>query len=147
MDRFRKAFADKRDIVRIPEVVDELTGPRVLCIEYLDGVKIRQARARGLDMKRIGERYLEVAYTMLFEHGAFHGDLHPGNVLVLDGEVLGLLDFGMVGALSRDMRDALVSMITVQGDTEFASVEQQRHLLATAPTDYDRYAAARIMAT
>ena len=37
-------------------------------------------------------------------------------------------------------------MITVQGDTEFASVEQQRHLLATAPTDYDRYAAARIMA-
>ena len=37
------------------------------------------------------------------------------------------------------MRDALVSMITVQGDTEFASVEQQRHLLASAPTDFDRY--------
>ena len=46
----------------------------------------------------------------------------------------------------QSMRDALVSMITVQGDTEFASVEQQRDLLATAPTDYDRYAAARIMA-
>ena len=46
----------------------------------------------------------------------------------------------------QSMRDALVSMITVQGDTEVASVEQQRHLLATAPTDYDRYAAARIMA-
>ena len=40
----------------------------------------------------------------------------------------------------QSMRDALVTMITVQGDTEFASVEQQRHLLATAPTDYDRYA-------
>ena len=46
----------------------------------------------------------------------------------------------------QNIRDALISMITVQGDTEFASVEQQRHLLATAPTDYDRYAAARIMA-
>ncbi|MCH1527219.1 MAG: hypothetical protein L7S49_03295, partial [Candidatus Poseidoniaceae archaeon] len=46
----------------------------------------------------------------------------------------------------QNIRDALVSMITVQGDTEFASVEQQKHLLATAPTDYDRYAAARIMA-
>jgi len=46
----------------------------------------------------------------------------------------------------QSMRDALVTLITVQGDTEFASVEQQRHLLATAPTDYDRYAAARIMA-
>ena len=46
----------------------------------------------------------------------------------------------------QNIRDSLISMITVQGDTEFASVEQQRHLLATAPTDYDRYAAARIMA-
>ena len=46
----------------------------------------------------------------------------------------------------QNIRDALISMITVQGDTEFASVEQQRHLLATAPTDYDRYAGARIMA-
>ena len=46
----------------------------------------------------------------------------------------------------QNIRDALISMITVQGDTEFASVEQQRHLLASAPTDYDRYAAARIMA-
>ena len=46
----------------------------------------------------------------------------------------------------QNIRDSLVAMITVQGDTEFASVEQQRHLLATAPTDYDRYAAARIMA-
>ena len=46
----------------------------------------------------------------------------------------------------QSMRDALITMITVQGDTEVASVEQQKHLLATAPTDYDRYAAARIMA-
>jgi len=46
----------------------------------------------------------------------------------------------------QNIRDGLISMITVQGDTEFASVEQQRHLLASAPTDYDRYAAARIMA-
>ncbi len=46
----------------------------------------------------------------------------------------------------QNIRDALISMITVQGDTEFASVEQQRHLLATAPTKYDKYAAARIMA-
>jgi len=46
----------------------------------------------------------------------------------------------------QNIRDGLLSLITVQGDTEFASVEQQKHLLETAPTDYDRYAAARIMA-
>ena len=37
----------------------------------------------------------------------------------------------------QNMRDAMITMITVQGDTEFASVEQQRHLLASAPTEYD----------
>jgi len=46
----------------------------------------------------------------------------------------------------QNIRDGLLSMITVQGDTEFASVEQQKHLLETAPSDYDQYAAARIMA-
>ncbi len=46
----------------------------------------------------------------------------------------------------QNIRDSLLSMITVQGDTEFASVEQQRHLLESAPTEYDRYAAARVMA-
>lgn len=43
------------------------------------------------------------------------------------------------------IRDALMNLIVYQGDTEFASVEQQRHLFETAPTDYDRYALARVM--
>ncbi|MES2154922.1 MAG: Phenylacetic acid catabolic protein [bacterium] len=46
----------------------------------------------------------------------------------------------------QNIRDALLHLITVQGDTEFASVEQQRHLLASAPTEYDRKSALRIMA-
>ncbi|MHB8633040.1 MAG: Phenylacetic acid catabolic protein [Thermoplasmatota archaeon] len=46
----------------------------------------------------------------------------------------------------QSIRDALVHLIAVQGDTEFASVEQQRHLLASAPTEYDRKSALRIMA-
>ncbi len=46
----------------------------------------------------------------------------------------------------QNIRDALLTLITVQGDTEFASVEQQRHLLETAPTEYDRKSALRIMA-
>ena len=38
----------------------------------------------------------------------------------------------------QNIRDAIISMVSVQGDTEFASVEQQNHLLATAPTEYDK---------
>jgi len=45
----------------------------------------------------------------------------------------------------QNIRDAIVSMVSVQGDTEFASVEQQNHLLSTAPTEYDRKSALRVM--
>ncbi len=109
--RFRNNFAGKEDIVCIPELYKELCTPRVLCMQYLNGTRIREARARGSDMEKVGKRYLEVAYSMIFEHGCFHGDLHPGNVLVLEDEVLGVLDFGMVGVLTRDMRDSLVSLL------------------------------------
>jgi ubiquinone biosynthesis protein len=118
IERFRADFAEL-DIVRVPAVYDALSTERVLCLEYLDGVKIRDAREAGLDMDKVGARYLQVAYTMLFEQGFFHGDLHPGNVLVLEGEVIGLLDFGMCGSLTRSMKDSLVSLIFAleRGDT------------------------------
>ena len=48
--------------------------------------------------------------------------------------------------MTATYKKALITQLTVQGDTEFASVEQQKHLLESAPSDYDRYAAARIMA-
>lgn len=110
MRRFTTNFAGNPR-VKIPTIFDALTTSRVLCIEHLDGVKIRQAREHGYDMDEVGRRYLEVAYTMLFDHGFFHGDLHPGNVLILPGHVIGLLDFGMVGRLTRDMKDSIVSLL------------------------------------
>ncbi|NOY24551.1 MAG: AarF/ABC1/UbiB kinase family protein [Oligoflexia bacterium] len=111
MERFRRMFADKTNIVRVPYVVDELSTQRVLCMEYLPGTKMRRAREAGHDMQVVGERYLEVAYDMLFEYGYFHGDLHPGNVVVMEDNVLGLLDFGMVGHLTEDMRANVIQTI------------------------------------
>ena len=108
--RFRTNFAgDPR--CRIPEVFADLSSEGVLCLEYLSGTPIRRARAEGFDMAVVGERYLSVAYDMLFVHGLFHGDLHPGNVLVMEGEVLGILDFGMVGRLTRDMRAHVLTIL------------------------------------
>lgn len=110
--------------VRIPKVIEEFSCERVLCMEFLEGVSIREARAQGMDMTALGDRYLQMAYSMLFEHGLFHGDLHPGNVLVLDGEVLGLLDFGMTGRLTREMRDNLVSLIFALERGDFRTVSR-----------------------
>jgi ubiquinone biosynthesis protein len=99
------------EFVRVPKAIEALSSKTVLCMEFLDGVKMRSAREAGFDMKLVGQRFLTVAYDMLFKHGFFHGDMHPGNVLVLEGEVLGLLDFGMVGRLTREMRNNVISII------------------------------------
>ena len=131
--RFARNF-DGDNTVRIPKVVGNLSTTRVLCIEYLEGVKIRNAREEGCDMSLVGRRYLHVAYQMLFSHGFFHGDLHPGNVLVLPGEVLGLLDFGMVGRLTRDMQDNIVTLIFALERGDFRTMGLPL-LLAGRPPD------------
>lgn len=111
MAKFRVNFPPTDERVHIPDVYDDYTTETVLCMEFLDGIKMREARAAGCDMKLVGDRYLSVAYDMLFVHGLFHGDLHPGNVVVLPGDVIGLLDFGMVGTLTQEMRDYVVSIM------------------------------------
>ena len=108
--------------VRIPRVVSSLTTSAVLCMEFLDGVRIREAREAGFDMKLVGERYLDMNYRMMLHQGFFHGDLHPGNVLVLPGEVIGLLDFGMTGRLTKEMQNDLVSMIFALERGDFRTV-------------------------
>ncbi|MEL6342350.1 MAG: AarF/UbiB family protein [Myxococcota bacterium] len=115
--RFEANFKDNDHIV-LPGIVDSLSTRRVLCMQFLDGAKIRLAREKGHDMAVVGERYLEVAYAMLFQHGFFHGDLHPGNVLVLPGERIGVIDCGMVGRLSATMKDNIAALIFAlnQGD-------------------------------
>ena len=110
ISEFSRNFALSESIV-IPEVVSNLSTSRVLCISYLDGVSIREARDTGVDMGAVGQHYLKMAYQMIFEDGYFHSDLHPGNVLVLKDGRLGLLDFGMTGRLTREMRDNLVTLI------------------------------------
>lgn len=105
--------------VRVPVVYAELTSKRVLCMERLHGVKIREARDAGHDMALVGDRFLSVAYDMLFVHGFFHGDLHPGNVLIMEGGVIGLIDWGMTGRLTADMRNDVIFIIFAlqRGDT------------------------------
>jgi len=107
--RFHANFAGN-DRVVIPEVFPAHSGEQVLTMEWLDGVKISNAREAGCDMREVGRLYLQTAFQMLLEDGCFHGDLHPGNVLVLSGNRLGLLDFGMVGRLTEEMRENLVTI-------------------------------------
>jgi ubiquinone biosynthesis protein len=96
----------------IPPVLTDLSGETVLTMGYVEGIKVSEVTAAGgYDLEQVARHIIEAAFRQLFEKGIFHGDPHPGNVLVLPGNRIGLLDFGLVGRLTRPMQDVLVLMI------------------------------------
>lgn len=142
MGQFQKNFEGDPEVV-IPEVFEDLSADRVLCMAFLDGVKMRHAREAGCDMKKVGDRYLRVAYDMLFVHGLFHGDLHPGNVIVLEDEVIGLIDFGMVGRLTMEMRNNVISIMFALQRGDFRTIARLFYEIAIKDERLDYQAVER----
>jgi ubiquinone biosynthesis protein len=113
LERVAAQFADD-DTVRIPGVYWPLTRPSVLTLEFLDGVPL-SAAARGqagrFDGALLARRGADLVLKQIFVHGLFHADPHPGNILVLPGDVLALVDFGIVGRVSSRLREELAEII------------------------------------
>ncbi|WNG58177.1 AarF/ABC1/UbiB kinase family protein [Archangium gephyra] len=99
-----------RPYMKIPRVYDGLSSRTVLTMEFVRGVKISQAELSPEDRREVAGHILDASFRQLFEDGLFHGDPHPGNLLVLEGNRLALLDFGVVGRLSRAMQETLVML-------------------------------------
>jgi ubiquinone biosynthesis protein len=88
--------------VRVPAVHEGLTTSRVLVMEWLDGVSVRQADRvdeLGVDRDRLAQELLRTVLHQILTDGRYHSDPHPGNVMVLGDGQLGLIDFGATGAL------------------------------------------------
>jgi ubiquinone biosynthesis protein len=101
-----------RDYLVIPRVRGDLSSNTILTLEYIEGVKVSDVTAgAGYDLERVARNIIEAAFRQLFEDGLFHGDPHPGNILVLPGNRVALLDFGLVGRLTRATQEALVTLI------------------------------------
>lgn len=138
MRRFADNFADNPDVI-IPTVYESLTKPSVLTMQFLDGVTIKHAREADFAMAEVGERYLAAAFQMLLGDGYFHGDLHPGNVLVLPDGRLGLLDFGMVGRLTEEMRENLVVILVAVQRRDYRTIARVYWEIAIKPDDNRDY--------
>lgn len=101
-----------REFLVIPRVHDELSSATVLTLDYVEGTKVSEiTETAGFDLERVARNIIEAAFRQLFEDGLFHGDPHPGNILVLPGNRIALLDFGLMGRLTRVQREALVTLI------------------------------------
>ena len=101
----------ERKGVRIPRVHDDLSSATVLTLEYFGGVKLLEAQLSGERRTELARVVLDTAFRQLFEDGLFHADPHPGNFLLLNDGDIGLIDFGLVGRLTRQMREQLVILI------------------------------------
>ena len=103
-ENFRRDFADS-ELVVVPKVYRDYSSARMLTLEYLDGVQLVDLDhdATSLEERRaLAYLVTQTWMEMIFEHGFFHGDPHPANVLVLDGGRIGLVDFGLAGKLTDE---------------------------------------------
>ena len=125
--KFAKNFA-KSTVVRFPKVFSEVSGKKVLVAEFFAGLKIDEALAKGYSGERIAKDSVQVIAQMIFIDGLFHADPHPGNIRILgtpEAPVVGMLDLGMVGVLSPDLRDRAVDLM-------MAAIKQDSDELADA---------------
>jgi len=113
LDQFARHFADE-PLVKIPRVYWEFTNDQVNVQEEIigmAGVVPDKLRAHGLDPKLLAARGADVVLRMGLEHGYFHADPHPGNVLFLPENRIGMIDFGMVGMLTNPRRNQIVDLL------------------------------------
>ena len=113
VERFAQNFsADAR--VHIPKVFWETSGTRVLTLERIRGIKVNDVEAldaAGIDRNELAERAARITLDMIFEHGLFHADPHPGNFFVEADGTLGIIDFGMVGTVDERTQDQLAGLL------------------------------------
>jgi len=134
-ETFAENFADEPDVV-FPRIYRRYSGNRVLCMEYLDGLRPDDERVRSLpadERRRLIDLGAEAILRMLYQDGFFHADLHPANLLVLPDTKIGFLDLGMVGHFDPVLRHSLLELFysLVMEDFDGAA----RHLASVSQTD------------
>ena len=142
LETFEANFADQPGVV-FPAVYREFSGPGVLCMEYLEGLRPDSPEARELDeedRRRLVDLGAGAIIRMLYRDGFFHADLHPANLIIVPGEPgepprVGFIDLGMVGRLDDDLRRTLLYYYysLVMGDAENAA----RYLASVAAAGLD----------
>jgi ubiquinone biosynthesis protein len=112
-DTFRRNFAQDPH-VDVPKVFWRYTTGRVLVMERVQGSSLAQLELEGWseeDRHRLATRLAETWMQMVFVHGFFHADPHQANILIQGPDDVGLVDFGMIGALSQRDREAAVGLL------------------------------------
>jgi ubiquinone biosynthesis protein len=143
VNRFHKGFEGNPHI-HIPEVYWNLSTKRVLTEEYLEGTKVTDldnmaALLKG-DRLFLAEKGCEAILYQILKLGLFHGDPHPGNVLILGHDQIGFLDFGIVGHLDDHTREAMILVLSAIFKRDLDRFIRYLLVIGTATRPIDRRA-------
>jgi len=112
-EKIAKQFK-KDPTIHIPAIYWDYSTRTVLTMEFVEGLKLTQfeeIKEKGYDRKAIAEHLVQSVFQQVLIEGFFHADPHPGNIFLLSDGVISLIDFGMVGRLTADMKQNLASMV------------------------------------
>ncbi len=147
-DRFRQNFIDEPTLY-IPKVYWELTTKQVLVLERIRGVKIDDVEGlqeAGLNPKTVALNAANIIIKEVMQDGFFHADPHPGNFFVMPENVIGAMDFGMVGHLSETDRLNLVRLYIASVRMDANAVVDQLIRMGAAESRVNRIALQRDIA-
>lgn len=140
LDRFALDFRSSPDIL-FPQVYWDQTTERVLTMQRMIGTKISlldQLKGDGAQPKELAETLAESLLRQILEHGFFHGDPHPGNLLVIDGSKICFLDCGMVGRLDERTKHNFVLLVEAGIRKDPETVADLLLGMDALPEDLDR---------
>jgi ubiquinone biosynthesis protein len=143
--QFQQNFADS-EWVHMPNTYPELSSRRVLTMEMLVGFSIAETNRlaeENIDTKNFAHQGANIYLEMIFRDRFFHADPHPGNIWVLPGGKLGLLDCGMTGRLDSEMREELEGLLLAAVDNDPERLTDHVYRIATVPQSVDRNALRR----
>jgi predicted unusual protein kinase regulating ubiquinone biosynthesis (AarF/ABC1/UbiB family) len=136
---------DDPDII-IPTIYWEYSTQRVLTMEYLEGIKISDQRtmeAHGINRPALASKLLQTYVKQILIDGFYHADPHPGNLFVTPEGKLIMVDFGMVGKISPDLRETLVELVFALVNREYLQVTEYLKELGFIRYGYDNQALNR----
>ncbi len=123
IDIFYNNFKGSKTIV-IPKVYFDYTTSRILTMQFIKGDKIRDMLAEGkrFDKKNVIHIGIDALIQQIFDYNVFHADLHPGNLLMLPGKKVALLDFGIVGVMNERLKKESINLILSLSAMDFEGV-------------------------
>ncbi|MGZ3699405.1 MAG: ABC1 kinase family protein, partial [Bdellovibrionota bacterium] len=124
----------------IPKVYKDLSTNKMLTQQRLEGIRVNDLKAldaAGIDRKIVVDLGARAFFRSVMIDGLFHGDLHGGNLFILPGNRLGIIDFGIVGRLSQKSRDQLANMVMALLTEDYENLCYQYAELGSSESSID----------